>query len=161
LSEIVTPEALAALQQAQTVKLESAKGGVKENKLVPAVDSNASINPPAAPIALATPLKLRDEVIGVLGLHAEDAQRSWTEDEIALIEAVSEQMSLAIENARLFEESQRSAWRDQMVSETTAKVWSSSQMEEVLKAAVAQLGDKLKASEVVIRLGTEAELVQE
>lgn len=161
LSEIITPEALAALQQAQTVKLESVKGGVKENKLVPAVDSNASINPPAAPIALATPLKLRDEVIGVLGLHAEDAQRSWTEDEIALIEAVSEQMSLAIENARLFEESQRSAWRDQVVSETTAKVWSAAQMEEVLKAAVVQLGDKLRASEVVIRLGTEAELVQE
>lgn len=160
LSEIITPEALAALQQAQTVKLESATGGVKEDKLMPADGSNATFNPPAAPIALATPLKLRDEVIGVLGLHAEDAQRSWTEDEIALIEAVSEQMSLAIENARLFEESQRSAWRDQVVSETTAKVWSAAQMEEVLKTAVAQLGDKLRASEVVIRLGTEAELVQ-
>lgn len=159
LAEIVTPEAMAALQQVQTVKVEGARGGVKDGKGIPAEDSGS--NPPSAPIALATPLKLRDEVIGVLGLHAEDAQRSWSEDEIALIEAVSEQMSLAIENARLFEESQRSAWRDQVVSETTAKVWSASQMEEVLKATVAQLGDKLRASEVVIRLGTAAELVQE
>jgi GAF domain-containing protein len=117
--------------------------------------------PSSSPLALATPLKLRDEVIGVLGLHAADSQRSWTEDEIALIESVSEQMALAIENARLFEDSQRSAWRDQVVSETTAKVWSSAEIEEVLKTAVAQLGDKLRASEVVIRLGTEAELTQE
>ena len=78
----------------------------------------------------------------------------WTDEEVALIEAVSEQMSLAIENARLFEETQRNAWRDRIVSESTAQVWSSSEIEDVLKTAVTQLGDKLRASEVVIRLGT-------
>jgi GAF domain-containing protein/HAMP domain-containing protein len=158
LSEITTPEAVAALQQGQTVRLETERKQVADGKLN-AVDEPAH-NPSSAPIALATPLKLRDEVIGILGLHAADSQRSWTEDEIALVESVSEQMALAIENARLFEDTQRSAWRDQMVSETTAKVWSSAEIEEVLKTAVAQLGDKLRASEVVIRLGTEAELAQ-
>jgi GAF domain-containing protein len=102
---------------------------------------------------------LRDQIIGVLGIHSDDLNRQWTADEIALIEAVSEQMSLAIENARLFEESQRNAWRDQIISESTAKVWSSADIEEVMRTAVAQLGEKLRASEVVIRLGTEEELV--
>ena len=78
-----------------------------------------------------------------------------------MIEAVSEQMSLALENARLVEETQRNAWRDRVVSESTAKVWSSSEIEEVMKAAVAQLGDKLRASEVVIRLGTKDKSEQE
>jgi K+-sensing histidine kinase KdpD len=160
LSEIVTPEAVAALQQAQTVKLEGGRGATEDGKLN-MEDSQSAFKPPASVTALATPLKLRDAVIGVLGVHAEDPQRSWTEDEVALIEAVSEQMSLAIENARLFDETQRNAWRDQMVSESTAKVWSSAEIEEVMRAAVAQLGDKLRASEVVIRLGTEAQLAQE
>jgi GAF domain-containing protein len=149
LNELDLPEALAALQQAQTVVLGAP---LADRTIKPAL---------ARPSALATPLKLRNQVIGVLGLHDDNPQRRWSEDEIALIEAVSEQMTLALENARLFEDTQRSAWRDQMVSEATAKVWSAAQMEEVLKAAVAQLGDKLGASEVVIRLGTEAELVQE
>ena len=111
--------------------------------------------------ALATPLKLRDEVIGVLGIHNDSSDRRWTEEEIALIEAVSEQMSLAIENARLFEHTQRDAWRNQVVSETTAKVWASSEIEQVMRTAVAELGEKLKAAEVVIRLGTDAEAVAE
>jgi GAF domain-containing protein len=110
---------------------------------------------------VATPLKLRDQIIGVLGVHDENPDRQWTEDELALIEAVSEQISMAIENARLFEHTQRDAWRNRIISETTAHVWASAEMEEVMKAAVAQLGDKLRASEVVIQLGTEANLVKE
>jgi GAF domain-containing protein len=153
LKEVSTPEAVAALKQKQTVDLRlpnlaqasAGRGG-----------GSAEVQ---TPTALATPLKLRDQIIGVLGIHSDDLNRQWTADEIALIEAVSEQMSLAIENARLFEESQRNAWRDQIISESTAKVWSSAEIEEVMQTAVAQLGEKLRASEVVIRLGTEEEFV--
>lgn len=158
LSEITTPEAVAAIQQGQTVRLEIEKKKMADGKLNVEDSQEPTRHSSSSPIALATPLKLRDEIIGVLGLHAADTRRSWTEDEIALIESVSEQMALAIENARLFEDSQRSAWRDQVVSETTAKVWSSAEIEEVMRTAVAQLGDKLRASEVVIRLGTEDQL---
>ncbi len=113
------------------------------------------------PSALVVPLKLRGKVIGTLGLQEADPNRQWTDDEIALVEAVSEQVSQALERARLFEETQRSAWRDQVVSESTAQVWSSTKIGEVMRAAVEQLGDKLQASEVVIRLGTEDELEKE
>lgn len=156
LKQVPTPEAVAALKQKQTIDLRQ-----------PASSTNGQVNQPDrsveihTPAALATPLRLRDQIIGVLGIHSDDSTRQWSAEEIALIEAVSEQMSLAIENARLFEESQRNAWRDQVISESTAKVWSSAELEEVMRAAVAQLGEKLHASEVVIRLGTEEQLVQE
>jgi GAF domain-containing protein/HAMP domain-containing protein len=153
LKEVSTPEAVAALKQKQTVEL-------RLPNRARATDGHGGGSPKVqAPTALATPLKLRDQIIGVLGIHSDDLNLQWTADEIALIEAVSEQMSLAIENARLFEESQRNAWRDQIISESTAKVWSSAEIEEVMRTAVAQLGEKLRASEVVIRLGTEEELV--
>lgn len=114
----------------------------------------------ARPASLAIPLTLRGEVIGTIGVER-PPDSPWTEDELTTIRTVTEQVSLALDAARLARETERSAWRDQVVSESTARVWSSAQIEEVMKAAVAQLGDKLRASEVVIRLGTEAELVQD
>jgi GAF domain-containing protein/DNA-binding response OmpR family regulator len=57
--------------------------------------------------ALAAPLRLRDQVIGAIALEEMDEDRSWTENEIELVEAVSEQVALALENARLFEEARR------------------------------------------------------
>jgi GAF domain-containing protein len=99
-------------------------------------------------------------VIGTLSLQDIAPDRQWTDEEIALVQTVSEQLALTLENLRLYDETQRAAWRDRVISESTAKVWSSVEIEGILQVAVAQLGDKLRASEVVIRLGTETELIQ-
>jgi len=106
---------------------------------------------------LAIPIKLRGQLIGVLGVER-PPHIPWTDDEEAVIQAVSEQIALALESARLFEDTQRNAWRDQVVSETTARVWSSAEMEAVMQAAIAQLGQQLGASEVVIQLMPQANL---
>ena len=109
---------------------------------------------------LAVPLVLRDQVIGVIGVERPTAQ-TWSEDELVTIQTVTEQIALALDAARLNRQTERAAWRDQVVSESTARVWSSSEIEEVMKEAVAQLGNKLRASEVIIRLGSEDALVEE
>jgi GAF domain-containing protein len=137
------------LQQEQTVELKSLASERNGNE--------SGLEEPHN--ALATPLKLRDQVIGVLGIHSNDLQRQWTTDEIALIEAVSEQMSLAIENARLFDETGRRAGRERMIADVTQQVWASGELERVMQTVVEQLGLKLDASKVVIRLGTEEELL--
>jgi signal transduction histidine kinase len=49
---------------------------------------------------LAVPLVLRGEVIGVLGVKREEFP-DWADEEVAAIEAVANQVSLALENARL------------------------------------------------------------
>jgi GAF domain-containing protein/DNA-binding response OmpR family regulator len=64
---------------------------------------------PHARAALAIPIKLRDEVIGVLDLQETDKPRQWTEEEVAMATTVADQLALALENARLFEEAQRRA----------------------------------------------------
>jgi GAF domain-containing protein len=149
LQETPLPEAVAALQQKQTVEL----------KLSATERNGGELDSEEAHSALATPLKLRDQIIGVLGIHSDNPQRQWTADEIALIEAVSEQMSLAIENARLFEETGRRAGRERMIADVTQQVWASGELERVMQTAVEQLGLKLDASKVVIRLGTKEELL--
>jgi len=54
--------------------------------------------------ALAVPIRLRGEMIGVLDLEETDEPRLWTEEEVAMVTTVTDQLSLALENARLFEE---------------------------------------------------------
>lgn len=110
--------------------------------------------------SIAIPLVLRNEVIGVIGIER-PTDRQWSEDELTIVQTVTEQIALALDTARLARETERAAWRDRVVSESTARVWSSDEIEEVLRAAVAELGDKLRASEVVIRLGTEDQLLQQ
>jgi K+-sensing histidine kinase KdpD/DNA-binding response OmpR family regulator len=63
----------------------------------------------SAHAALAVPIKLRGETIGVLGLQETDETRSWSSDEVAMVTSVVDQLALALENARLFEETQRRA----------------------------------------------------
>ncbi len=98
------------------------------------------------------PLTLRDQIIGQLQL---DGQQDWTEEERNLIEAVATQASLALENARLLEESQQVALRERLVTEITGKIWSSPNTEIILQTAVRELGRALRADEATIELKTE------
>ncbi len=130
---------------------------IDRKRLIQAMTGNNGANSTETS-CVALPLLLRGELIGVIGIERPSG-RLWSEDELTAIQAVSEQVSLALDAARLAHETERTAWRDRVVSESTAKVWSSADIEEVMKAAVAHLGDKLRASEVVIRLGTEEGLL--
>ncbi|HOU12575.1 MAG TPA: GAF domain-containing protein [Anaerolineae bacterium] len=65
------------------------------------------------PVVMET-LRAGDRVLGYLGLA--DSQRTWSPEELALVESVSEQVALALENARLFEESQQSQRQQTLIS---------------------------------------------
>jgi GAF domain-containing protein len=104
--------------------------------------------------ALVAPITLHGEVIGVLGLHEAKDGRQWTADEIAVVEAVADQMSLAIENARLLEETQQRAERERLVAGITTRVRASVELEGIMRAAVQELGAALGADRAFIRLGT-------
>ena len=91
----------------------------------------AGAEPEATETMLVTPLKLRDQIIGALGVQESEEAREWSPDEVALVEAVSEQVALALENARLFTETQQAAQRTQALYETS-RALSSSLDEEAL-----------------------------
>ncbi|MCB0208564.1 MAG: GAF domain-containing protein [Anaerolineae bacterium] len=57
-------------------------------------------------VELAVPLVLRNEVIGMLGVKREETS-DWDEEEISAVEAVADQVSRALENARLAKEQER------------------------------------------------------
>ncbi len=63
---------------------------------------------------LAVPLVLRGEVIGVLGVKREE-RPEWAEEEVSAVETVANQIALALENARLSKEQEKTIFQLQEV----------------------------------------------
>lgn len=103
--------------------------------------------------ALIMPIRLRDEAIGVLGLQGTRDGQPWTEAEIALIEAVADQMALAIENARLLEDTQQRAERERIIANITTQVRASMDPDTILRTAVRELGAALGTDRAFVKLG--------
>ncbi len=108
----------------------------------------------AAAPEIEIPLALRDEIIGKIALAAEG---EWTPEQRSLIEAVATQAALALENARLVEESQRTAAYERLVSELTQKIWMATTVDGILLATARELGRALGASEAMVELQVEQE----
>jgi GAF domain-containing protein/HAMP domain-containing protein len=99
---------------------------------------------------LTVPIKLRDEVIGVLDIR-KDQGPGWNEDEIDIVEAVAARVAVAAENATLIEDSQRRASKEQLISEVTSKISASINMRNVLQTAAEELGRAIPGSDVIIQ----------
>lgn len=52
---------------------------------------------------IAYPLIVKEQFRGVLSIHQTDRKRLWTEDEVSLVEALAERLSIGIAQAELFE----------------------------------------------------------
>lgn len=59
-------------------------------------------------------MRAGDRVVGYIGLS--DPDRVWAEEELELISSVTEQVALALDNARLFEEAQRNERQQVLIS---------------------------------------------
>lgn len=103
---------------------------------------------------------MRDQVIGVLDLQEADEDRSWLEEEIALVEAVAEQLGLALENARLFEQTQARVQRETHVRQITERIRDTMDVDAMLQTAVRELGRALGVPKVYVRLGGDEENIE-
>ncbi len=95
------------------------------------------------------PLTLRDQLIGQINLAGDG---DWTPEERSMIEAIASQAALALENARLVEDSQQLARRERLVAEVTSKIWASSTIDGILQTTVREMGRALNTDEVTIEL---------
>ncbi len=99
-----------------------------------------------------TPIKARGQVIGVIGARKPNDAGAWTQDEIGLLETLAEQLSVALESARLYQDTQRRAVRERLTGEVTARMRETFDVETVLKTAAQEVRQALGLPEVVVRL---------
>jgi GAF domain-containing protein/HAMP domain-containing protein len=110
--------------------------------------------------ALVAPVVLRDVIIGNLQLHGFDPDRQWTNNELAFINAVVDQVAQAAENLRLFEETRERAASEQTIREVTNKLRAAPNLDGLLETAARELGQWLGVQYTVLELGIEAEAVR-
>jgi len=111
--------------------------------------------------SLSVPIRVRGQVIGVLDAHKPDGAGDWTSDEGALLETLADQLGVALDSARLYEDTQRLAARERLASEVTARMRETLDLETVLRTAVDEMYEALGLAEVAVCLtaGTDGEQI--
>jgi GAF domain-containing protein len=102
--------------------------------------------------ALTVPIQLEEQARGLLEIVDDDPQRIWTEDERRLVEQVADQLSLALENARLFQaERKRASELDRLV-ELSRLISQNLELEEVYAIAHRIIGQLMPTEAFFINL---------
>ncbi len=103
--------------------------------------------------AMAIPLKVREQVIGVLDAYKPLGAGAWTDDEVSLFQALVDQLGVALDGARLYQDAQRRATQDRILGEVAGRMRETLDMDEVVKTAVREIGEALGIAEVEVRMG--------
>lgn len=103
---------------------------------------------------LTLPIQVRGEAIGELELFKSPGeQQVWSDQERTLLTNLSTQLGAALESARLYEDSQRRAAREQLTAEITDKMRRAAGIEGIVQTAVDELYQALGTSRAFVRLG--------
>ena len=105
------------------------------------------------PAVLAVPVKFRDQVIGIIHIEAAEVNRKWTEDEVLMVQAISDRAAFALENARLLEETRRRAEQEETIANVTTQIGASTDFNRILQTTIQELGRVLGTSRSFIQLG--------
>jgi len=102
--------------------------------------------------AVAVPLRVRGQVIGVLDAHKPADAGRWTEEETTLLETLADQLGAALDGARLYQETERRAAQERLVGDVTARMRQTLDVDAVLRTAAQEMRQALGLSRMTIRL---------
>ena len=101
---------------------------------------------------IALPITVRNEVIGAMEFEL-DSDSTLPEGVLELCEAVGQRLGLAMENRRLFDETQRAVQREGLINDINTDLQAATSVDVILQRAAQHLNDALNARQVSIRLG--------
>ena len=97
------------------------------------------------------PLRVGDRLIGAMAVHSR-APDAFDASELEVLQALADQISVALENGRLFARQESVARLEQQVAALTARIHGSLTLDAILENAAGDLGRLFGASKVVVRL---------
>ncbi len=100
--------------------------------------------------SIQVPLTLRDEVIGYITLETD--QPTLSADETHFVENITNQTAVALESARLLQETERRAIQEQKLNELTTHFSQALSVDEILQKAVQELGQLPAVAEVSVEI---------
>jgi putative methionine-R-sulfoxide reductase with GAF domain/HAMP domain-containing protein len=114
-----------------------------KNELLPETRSEAAV-----------PLQVGGRVLGALDVQSTDPNAFQPED-LEVLQTLADQLSAAIQNARLAQTSSEAADRARLISEVTTQLSGQLDMERVLQTTAQALHNSLGGPEIVIKLAAD------
>jgi len=102
-------------------------------------------------VRVALPLRVREANIGALSFRKEGGG-GWTDEELDVLRTLLDQLGVALDSARLYEETQRRAARERLAGAVTARIRQTLDMDTVLRTAVNQIADAMGLAALDLRL---------
>lgn len=103
-------------------------------------------------VTMAVPLVVRGQVVGVMHLGKTGEDVMWTEEDRSYLTAIAEQLAIALDGARLYGETQRSAARERAIAEATTQMREPLELDDVLQTAVREIRSALDLDELVLKM---------
>ncbi|MBN1564685.1 MAG: GAF domain-containing protein [Anaerolineae bacterium] len=117
------------------------------------VDGQARLDRTHTMDTLSVPIRLRGQILGALEFRRPNDEQQWSGAVLDLVQAISDRLALSLENARLFEQAQSTAQREQMVNQITSELQSNNELHALLMEAAVQFQEALGATHTRVRLG--------
>jgi GAF domain-containing protein len=103
---------------------------------------------------LQVPIVVRGETIGAFNVGDNNLERAWQADELSMLQTIAGEVALAIDNARLIEQSQRTAQREKDIAVAADQIHRSMNLETILNTALSEIVRITGVEDVAIQFGT-------
>lgn len=100
---------------------------------------------------MALPLNIKGQIVGALDVQS-NLPNAFSEEDVKVLTTLAAQISVAIDNARLYEASQQQAGQMSFLFEITAEAAAASNLSEALQLVSLHVRDMLRALSVIIYL---------
>ncbi|HHS96492.1 MAG TPA: GAF domain-containing protein [Chloroflexi bacterium] len=112
----------------------------------------AEVDPEEERSTVVAPLRLRDQIIGAIAVEETDEARPWTREELELVEAVTEQVALALDSARLYAEAQERAAEQEALARIAGVASTTLDLHELLTQLVEEARQVVDAESAALLL---------
>jgi GAF domain-containing protein len=101
---------------------------------------------------IAIPIQVRGLTIGSIDIVKSNDDDEWTEEQQTLLQNLSDQLAIALDSARLFNETQKRAATERLVGEVSTDIRETLDIDTILKTASEKVRNTFNLPEVSIRL---------
>ncbi|MEZ4671384.1 MAG: GAF domain-containing protein [Anaerolineae bacterium] len=105
---------------------------------------------PNQTLPIAVPISLRGQTLGAVEWEIPEAD--FNGNKLQMAQELANRLAVSLDNARLFQESQRATERERIVNAISAKLTPQTQIDDILQTAVREVGQALRAPQVKVQL---------
>lgn len=101
--------------------------------------------------AVSLPITSRGQIIGVIDAQLPISEGEWTEEQLNLLQSITQQLGTALEAAQLYGETQHRMVRETLTREVTDKMRNTMSWDELLKTALQEISEVMGASRAFVQ----------